>query len=172
LTWSSNNHRNLGTIIMPAFASIWTAARVELLRRGFEAGLSCREIAVDIGVSRNAVIGKLSRLNLTSDKRGDAPPRKTPSKRRRTKPAVKLQLQALQAEYGPIPPVADEALASSEHSCTLLELSDHRCRWPIGEPESGDFRFCGRLSLDGQSYCAGHARLAYQPGSRQRVARG
>jgi GcrA cell cycle regulator len=42
----------------------WTAERVELLKSRFEAGLSCREIACDIGVSRNAVIGKLSRLHL------------------------------------------------------------------------------------------------------------
>ena len=53
----------------------WTVERIELLKNRFEAGLTCREIACDIGVSRNAVIGKLSRLNLTRDKRGDAPPR-------------------------------------------------------------------------------------------------
>ena len=41
----------------------WTTERVELLKSRFDAGLSCREIAADIGVSRNAVIGKLSRLN-------------------------------------------------------------------------------------------------------------
>ncbi len=51
----------------------WTVERIELLKNRFEAGLTCREIACDIGVSRNAVIGKLSRLNLTRDKRGDAP---------------------------------------------------------------------------------------------------
>ena len=42
----------------------WTAERVELLKSRFEAGLSCREIAGEIGVSRNAVIGKLSRLKI------------------------------------------------------------------------------------------------------------
>src|SRR3569832_1579830 len=43
----------------------WTDERIELLKSHFAAGLTCREIAADIGVSRNAVIGKLSRLNLT-----------------------------------------------------------------------------------------------------------
>ena len=43
----------------------WTTERVELLKSHFEAGLSCREIAASIGVSRNAVIGKLARLELT-----------------------------------------------------------------------------------------------------------
>src|SRR3954447_9024344 len=50
---------------MPVLSPTWTDERLELLKRHFEAGLSCREIAADIGVSRNAVIGKLSRLNLT-----------------------------------------------------------------------------------------------------------
>ena len=50
---------------MPAVEPTWTAERLALLKSAFEAGLSCREIAADIGVSRNAVIGKLSRLNLT-----------------------------------------------------------------------------------------------------------
>ncbi|MBY9045509.1 GcrA family cell cycle regulator, partial [Pseudomonas fluorescens] len=50
---------------MPVLSPTWTNERIELLKQHFEAGLSCREIAADIGVSRNAVIGKLSRLNLT-----------------------------------------------------------------------------------------------------------
>ena len=56
---------------MPANEPTWTAERVELLKSRFAAGLSCREIAGDIGVSRNAVIGKLSRLNLTREKGGE-----------------------------------------------------------------------------------------------------
>ena len=50
----------------------WTDERLELLKAHFKAGLTCRQIADDIGVSRNAVIGKLSRLNLTRKKSGDA----------------------------------------------------------------------------------------------------
>src|ERR1700746_2500473 len=63
----------LGTQIMSlnqptSFQPTWTTERVELLKLRFAEGLSCREIAADIGVSRNAVIGKISRLNLTRDK--------------------------------------------------------------------------------------------------------
>ena len=57
---------------MPAHDRTWTDERVERLKNRFAAGLSCREIADDIGVSRNAVIGKLSRLNLTRETSGDA----------------------------------------------------------------------------------------------------
>ncbi len=54
----------------PTSHPTWTNERLELLKSGFEAGLSCREIAAHIGVSRNAVIGKISRMNLTRDKAG------------------------------------------------------------------------------------------------------
>ena len=57
---------------MRAKEPTWTDERLERLKNRFEAGLTCREIADDIGVSRNAVIGKLSRLNLTREENGDA----------------------------------------------------------------------------------------------------
>jgi GcrA cell cycle regulator len=62
-------HPTQGTDTMPFDQQTWTDERVKLLKSHFAAGLTCREIAADIGVSRNAVIGKLSRLNLTRDKR-------------------------------------------------------------------------------------------------------
>lgn len=46
---------------------------------------------------------------------------------------------------------------------TLMELNEHTCRWPMGDPGSSDFAFCGRESTPGQPYCATHARVAYQP---------
>jgi GcrA cell cycle regulator len=151
----------------------WTAERVELLKSRFEAGLSCREIAGDIGVSRNAVIGKLSRLNLTREKSGDAqrPARKAVAKGRRPRTVPKLHYQVLLAIYAEPQPAADEPI-HNEHCCSLLELSEERCRWPISTPGAEDFCFCGNTPVEGLPYCAGHTRLAYRPGSRQRVARG
>src|SRR5215813_13798847 len=55
---------------MPSILQTWTTERVEALKIHFQAGLSCREIAAEIGVSRNAVIGKIARLNLTRDNGG------------------------------------------------------------------------------------------------------
>src|SRR3954454_16001681 len=87
---------------MPVLSPTWTDERIELLRQPFEAGLSCRELAADIGVSRNAVIGKLSRLNLTRGRtiddrkvhdRGLAPARAP-----RTVP--RLQYEMLATIYG------------------------------------------------------------------------
>jgi GcrA cell cycle regulator len=158
---------------MPANQPTWTDERVELLKSRFEAGLSCREIACDIGVSRNAVIGKLSRLNLTREKSGE--PRRiarkdaAPGSRPRAVP--RLQYRMLQALYGEPQPAADDAPIHNGHTCSLLELSAQRCRWPISTPGAADFCFCGNTPVEGLPYCAGHSRLAYRPGSRQRVAR-
>jgi GcrA cell cycle regulator len=165
---------SLGTVDMPANAPTWTEERLELLKNRFEAGLSCREIADDIGVSRNAVIGKLSRLNLTREKSGDArrATRKEATKGRRAKAVPRQQYQMLKALYGEQHAAIDDEPIHNGHRCSLLELSEQRCRWPISTPGAADFCFCGNTPVEGLPYCAGHARLAYRPGSRQRVARG
>lgn len=157
---------------MPAHEPTWTAERIELLKQRFEAGLSCREIACDIGVSRNAVIGKLSRLNLTREKPDAArrPARKDATQEPRRKAVPRLQYQMLRALYAEPQPAADEPI-HNEHCCSLLELSKERCRWPISTPGAADFCFCGNTPLEGLPYCAGHTRLAYRPGSRLRVGR-
>ena len=157
---------------MPANAPTWTAERLELLKNRFEAGLTCRQIADDIGVSRNAVIGKLSRLNLTRDGEVRPPPRKRAAKGQPPKTGPRLQYQMLKALYGEPQPAVDDEPIHNGHCCSLLELSEERCRWPISTPGLADFCFCGNTPLQGLPYCAGHTRLAYRPGSRQRVVRG
>jgi GcrA cell cycle regulator len=147
----------------------WTTERVELLKSHFEAGLSCRQIAVHIGVSRNAVIGKLSRLGLT---RGEFITEPRPAKKERAGKSIpRLQYQMLRTVYENGEPVL-AAPVVSEHRCSLFELSEQRCRWPISTPGAEDFCFCGNTPLEGAPYCPGHSRLAYRSGSRQRVARG
>ncbi|MBR0695804.1 GcrA family cell cycle regulator [Bradyrhizobium lablabi] len=155
---------------MIAIQPTWTPERVEQLKSYFEAGLSCRDIAFSIGVSRNAVIGKLSRLNLT---RGTAGAERRPRKRSGEHPrkqTAKQQLLMLRSAYGD--PQEEDAPVVSANSCSLLELSEQRCRWPISTPGADDFCFCGNTPLGGLPYCLGHYRLAYQFGPRQRTARG
>jgi len=160
---------------MPGNEPTWTDVRIERLKAHFAAGLSCRQIADDIGVSRNAVIGKLSRLNLTRGRKIADPrdrERKDAAKGRRPKAVPRLQYQMLRALYAEPEPLADDAPIHNEHCCSLLELSEQSCRWPISTPGAADFCFCGNPPIEGLPYCAGHTRLAYRPGSRQRVARG
>jgi len=148
----------------------WTTERVELLKNHFEAGLSCRQIAASIGVSRNAVIGKLSRLGLTRGGEFVGEPR-APKKERSGKSVPRLQYQMLRTVYQNGEPVL-AAPVVSEHRRSLLELSRQRCRWPISTPGAEDFCFCGNTPLEGAPYCIGHTRLAYRAGSRARVAGG
>jgi GcrA cell cycle regulator len=149
----------------------WTSERVELLKKFFDAGLSCSQIACEIGTTRNAVIGKMHRLGLSRPKNLFAErikPRRMPRDTWRPKAlrakfpglSISAQRDALRAAY---PRSAGDAAVDSPHKCSLLELRPAQCRWPISEPGAQDFAFCGNPSLDGFSYCSGHARLAYRP---------
>jgi GcrA cell cycle regulator len=157
---------------MPVLSPTWTDERIEILKQHFEAGLSCREIAADIGVSRNAVIGKLARLNLTRGRSADErrlQDRRTSLPRAKTVP--RLQYEMLATIYGE----ADEPVVTgpidAANRCSLMELAENRCRWPISTPGADDFCFCGNAAPDGQPYCTGHSRLAYRPSARTRLAR-
>ena len=108
----------------------WTTDRVELLKSHFEAGLTCREIAASIGVSRNAVIGKLARLQLT---RGPARAEPRPSKaaRERTRKSIpRLQYQILQAVYENAQPLQEEPIASE---LPLLAVRTQRQTVPLAD---------------------------------------
>ena len=51
---------------------------------------------------------------------------------------------------------------------TILELNEQTCRWPVGDPGSNDFFFCGGNTVTGLPYCAYHSRVAYQPAGERR----
>jgi GcrA cell cycle regulator len=135
----------------------WTTERLELLKTHFDAGLSCREIAAQIGVSRNAVIGKLSRLGLT---RGESHAEPRPKKPRGAQSSPRLEYQMLRKVYEDGEPVPAAAVVS-EHSCSLLELSKQRCRWPTARPAE-DFCFCGNTPPEVALLCRPHLP-AYAP---------
>jgi GcrA cell cycle regulator len=154
---------NFGTKNMPAYQTTWTTERVELLKRHFEAGLSCREIADQIGVSRNAVIGKISRLNLKRQKDGPVrSARKEAAKTPRSRAIAALRLRLLKPESAEPPSMIDDEPIHNGHTCSLFELNQETCRWPISTPGAPDFCFCGNPPIEGLPYCAGHTRLAYR----------
>src|SRR5262245_16435549 len=99
----------------------WTAERIEQLKSGFGAGLSCAQIANEIGVSRNAVIGKLNRLGLS---RGRSPgaPRARSSGGSIRRPQVLTQRLLLKAVFASAPP------RSEEHTSELQSLRHLVCR--------------------------------------------
>ena len=149
------------------FATVptWTNERLEALKTHFAAGLSCRQIAAEIGVSRNAVIGKLSRLGLSREKAGDAlRPRKPKERRARGGPVPRQHFEMLREVYDEA--AFTEASVVSENRCSLFELSKERCRWPVST-ETEAFSFCGNTPLAGLPYCQGHTRLAYRSLARR-----
>src|SRR5689334_7778674 len=152
--------------------STWTTERTQQLKLHFEAGLTCREIAAELGVSRNAVIGKISRLALVRDNGGDArrvvrsDAARDPS---RPRPVPKMRRRILRAApsepSSSVVPLVEEAPVTIENGCSLFELTKERCRWPISTPGAEDFCFCGSTPVEGLPYCPGHSRMAYRVAS-------
>jgi GcrA cell cycle regulator len=150
----------------------WNPERVEQLRNFVGAGLSCSQIAAEIGVTRNAVIGKIHRLGLGPGRPAAAPARACPPRVRR--PHLSSQRQLLRVIYAEAPRAdggaSPEAVPiDSAQRCSLIELAHGKCRWPVGDPGRADFAFCGNEAAAGFSYCAGHARMAYRPSARRRA---
>src|SRR6185437_81860 len=54
---------------------------------------------------------------------------------------------------------------------TIVELRESMCKWPIGDPSSSEFRYCGSPSHTGRPYCQHHGKLAYQPAQDRRRER-
>lgn len=153
---------------MPAIEPTWNEERVILLKSHFEAGLSCRQIAAEIGVSRNAVIGKLSRLNLTRDAARAVRTRPVAPRQRENVRKLRGVLAAMKAASAREEDndIIEDALDDGQR-CSLFELTKERCRWPINTPGSAGFGFCGRQPLEGFPYCPGHCRLAYRATSSE-----
>lgn len=153
---------------MPSALQTWTTERIEALKLHFSAGLSCREIANEIGVSRNAVIGKITRLNLSRDKgvMRAGKTNKEDSCAKRPRGAHKLRQILLKSFASRAELAVEEEPIHNGHTCSLFELSKETCRWPISTPGQADFCFCGNPPLQGLPYCAGHSRLAYRVSER------
>ncbi len=83
----------------------------------------------------------------------------------------------------PLPPqpslneISPEVLASVREvekrarRLTLMELTERTCKWPIGDPATEDFWFCGLQSVPGKPYCEAHVGVAFQPMSARRDRR-
>lgn len=153
------------------------------------------------GVTRNAVIGKVHRLGLSNRagaapaKPEKAEPKPAPKETqpapepRAEKPAPAPAPAAAPARPKivpagqPLPPqpsaneISPEALASvrevekKARRLTLMELTERTCKWPIGDPATDDFWFCGLSAQPGKPYCEAHVGVAFQPMSARRDRR-
>jgi GcrA cell cycle regulator len=168
----------------------WTDERVELLRKLWSEGLSASQIAAQLGgVSRNAVIGKVHRLKLSSRGRVTAAPvrQKKASQgaagaaRTVTRAAattrhvtVSIGATALQAQFDVEPVVrhyirpVENVVVPISRRLQLVELTERTCKWPNGDPLAEDFNFCGNDAGESGPYCTYHSRVAFQPAADRR----
>lgn len=151
---------------------VWTDDRVELLTSMWGRGYSGTQIAVELGgVTRNAVVGKVHRLGLSNRIRENCAPPRPP--RARAAPSLqhrKIRQRPLDIVLAAPEPEIIEHLIPLRQRCALLDLTDSKCRWPIGDPGTPEFFFCGGAPVDGMPYCNYHSRVAYKPSSDRRAA--
>ncbi len=207
----------------------WTDERVETLKKMWGEGQSASQIAKELGgVTRNAVIGKVHRLGLSTRVGGaaapvhaaPAPAAKPVAKDKATPPAkpkdtaevppvmvddpdpvavvetdddededddapmpMSAARRAIIPAGQPLPPqpsaneISPEALAKvsevekTAKKLTLLELTEKTCKWPVGDPATDNFWFCGLPVQQGKPYCEAHVGVAFQPMSARRDRR-
>ena len=136
----------------------WDEEKVSKLRELWGKGNTASQIAKIIGgISRNAVIGKAHRLNLSSKIKTRSVSstqnfhnnnQKNNPKQKRVKRS-KFKSLIIEKDFEP------------ENPKQLEELTDNDCKYPIGHPDESNFYFCGRSSLKDFSYCKLHLLYSY-----------
>lgn len=168
----------------------WTGDAIDLLRALWAEGHSTAEIGRRMGISKNAVVGKAHRLNLPPrpspirrDAAGEGPrpaqPRRSPAPARPAPPPMRR----LESGFGAAPlasrpaplaapvaaaqrlaPAASPIAAAAPASAVVRHFpraAPRNCCWPMGEPGTAEFRFCGADALPAKPYCPDHAAIAY-----------
>ena len=142
----------------------WNEEKVTKLKKLWGNGNTASQIAEIIGgLSRNAIIGKAHRLNLSSkiktrnvssSQNFDNNSEEDSSKKKQGRKS-KFKSLLIEKDFEP------------ENPKKLEELDESSCKWPVGHPEEESFYFCGRSSLKDFSYCKLHLLYAYQPKGRK-----
>ena len=184
----------------------WDNATLKKLKALTGKGLSTAEIGKRLGMSKNAVVGKLNRLGWNAKaseakNTETAPAKKTPAKsatatkKTAAKPAAKKAAAPAKKPATPAKPAAKAAKPTKrasakpaaatterasaggkksltktlamhqriiQHSLEMAGLKPNQCRWPIGDPDSENFHFCGEQVFVGKPYCYEHCKQAYQ----------
>ena len=142
----------------------WNEEKVSKLKELWGKGSTASQIAEIIGgISRNAVIGKAHRLNLSSNIKSR---NSSQNKNFQNNVDVNSSKQSY-VKKNKFKSLIIEKDFEPENPKKLEELDESSCKWPIGHPEEEAFYFCGRSSLKDFSYCRLHLLYAYQPKGRK-----
>lgn len=153
-------------------AGAWTDERVDLVKALWKEGLSASDIAaeLDCGFTRNAVIGKVHRLGLDGRKKqGFADLNAEKRLRAKANPKVRAHRMRVPREHlgseplalqQPDPEFINNVIPIHQRIASVLDLKESTCHWPVGDPGTPGFFFCGG-TVTKQSYCSHHARVAF-----------
>lgn len=156
----------------------WTEDRIQQLKALWREGKSASQVATILGggVTRNGVIGKVSRLKLTKRATTSVRAAKPTAIRYSeivTAPSPKRHGNAGQPKAAAIQhrlamaPAASVECQPPEHGVDvtrllgLTKLNEHTCKWPHGDPLHPDFGFCGAHTREGSPYCLSHYARAH-----------
>ncbi len=173
----------------------WNDTRIRQLKKMWADGESAGEIAATLGgLSRNAIIGKVYRLGLSNRDPVPAVKMDKPKGKKQPKVASTTALPSGQNKLPlrrppvvragqPLPPqpaaneISEDVLRTAAETLkkakkiSLMELTEKTCKWPVGDPSTDDFWFCGLDSETGKPYCKAHNDVAFHPPNMQRKMR-
>ena len=139
----------------------WTEEKVAKLKELWGKGNTASQIAEIIGgISRNAVIGKAHRLNLSAKIKTRTATSNQNFNNSTSEKNIQISKKGRRSKFKSL---IIEKDFEPENPKQLEELDENSCKWPIGHPNEKSFYFCGRSSLKDFSYCKLHLLYAYQP---------
>jgi GcrA cell cycle regulator len=155
----------------------WTDDAIIRLRSMWDEGLSTAEIGRRLSISKNSVVGKAHRLDLPArpspirrDPSVVSVPRE-PAPRRVSgstlpsmavaEPEIVEPTKVVARPVSPAIPPSRPSLVAAMSTPIRLAPRAPACCWPIGEPGTPSFRFCGDPALSNKPYCGPHADIAY-----------